>query len=263
MATRIFDKFFDLPLEIREQIISYLCLTPLPVQVAPTATSEIPFPHDLFLSHPLLYTAASTVFYEQNRFVLNLRGPRAALERAICGGSANEPPCWLLANPRARRRVRHLELSPGRLGNVFQNHISPAVADMILNGALRHLRLVLYPTSTDKVVFGSSSSSSSSNNSGSEVGAQLRRAAMTRHDDAFAQSRPFKALMRLLADPYLETAELLVDPIHRDFWCEFHEGVACCKGRPKGPWQLIPIDWRKLVAGLGQDPELNIVRVGS
>ncbi|KAH9229996.1 hypothetical protein K456DRAFT_55716 [Colletotrichum gloeosporioides 23] len=248
MAICVFDKFFDLPQEIRDQIISYLCLLPNPIQVGPTVDTEIPFPHDLLLSHPLLYAAGSAIFYEQNRFILNLRGrPRAALERAICDGTP-----WLLGNTRARRRVKYLELSPGRLGNVFQSHISPAVADMILNGSLRHLKLVLYPTSTDKVVFNHDA-----------VDAQGRRAAMTRRDDAFTQSKPFKALLRLLADPDLETAELFVDPIHRDFWCDFHEGVACCKGHPKGPWQLISVDWKKLAASYGQDHELSIVRVTS
>ncbi|GJC85107.1 hypothetical protein ColLi_07945 [Colletotrichum liriopes] len=248
MASRTFDKFFDLPVEIRDQIISYLCLLPNPIQIGPTETSEIPFPHDLLLSHPLLYAAGSVIFYEQNRFVLNLQtGSRAAVERAICDGSVP----WLLGNDRARRRLRYLELSPGRLGNVFQTHVSPAVADMILNGALRHLKLVLYPTSADKVVFNQNAAD-----------AQSRRAAITRRDDAFAHSQPFKALLRLLADPDLETAELYVDPIHRDFWCEFHEGVACCKGHRKGPWQLIPIDWRRLAATYGQDHELSIVRVG-
>ncbi|WYZ44225.1 hypothetical protein EsH8_VII_000661 [Colletotrichum jinshuiense] len=248
MANRNFDKFFDLPLEIRDQIISYLCLVPNPIQVGPIEASEIPFPHDLLLSHPLIYAPGSALFYEQNRFILNLRsGPRAAVERAICDGSP-----WLLSNARARRRIKYLELSPGRLGNVFQSHISPAVADMILNGSLRHLKLVLYPTSADKIVFNQSAAD-----------AQSRRAAITRRDDAFAHSNPFKALLRLLADPDLETAELYVDPIHRDFWCDFHEGVVCCKGRPKGPWQLIPIDWRRLASSYGQDHELSIVRVGT
>lgn len=248
MSYCTFDKFFDLPLEIRDQIISYLCIVPDPIQIGPTVDTEIPFPHELLLSHPLLYTAGSALFYEQNRFILNLRSrPRAAIERAICDDTP-----WLLNNAGARRRIKFLELSPGRLGNIFQTHISPAVADMILNGTLRHLKLVLYPTSTDKVIFNDD-----------HVGAQLKRAALTRRDDAFAQSKPFKALLRLLADPDLETAELYVDPIHRDFWCEFHEGVACCEGRPKGPWQLIPIDWRKLAAVYGQDHELSIIRVSS
>ncbi|KAF6797547.1 hypothetical protein CSOJ01_12959 [Colletotrichum sojae] len=248
MAGATFDKFFDLPLEIRDQIISYLCLVPNPIQVGPNVDTEIPFPHDLLLSHPLLYADGSAIFYEQNRFILNLRSrPRAAIERAICDGTP-----WLLNNVTARRRIKYLELSPGRLGNVFQSHISPAVADMVLNGSLRHLKLVLYPTSTDKIVF-----------SHDTMDAQMMRAAMTRRDDAFAQSKPFKALLRLLADPDLETAELYVDPIHRDFWCDFHDGVTCCEGRPKGPWQLIPIDWRKLAASFGQDHELSIVRVGS
>lgn len=248
MANRTFGKFFDLPLEIRDQIISYLCLLPNPIQIGPTEAAEIPFPHHLLLSHPLLYSAGSTLFYEQNRFVLNLQtGPRAAVERAICDTSVP----WLLGNERARRRLRYLELSPGRLGNVFLAHVSPAIADMILNGALRHLKLVLYPTSADKVVFNQNAAD-----------AQSRRAAITRRDDAFARSQPFKALLRLLADPDLDTAELYVDPIHRDFWCEFHEGVACCKGHRKGPWQVIPIDWRRLAASYGQDHELSIVRVG-
>ncbi|KAF9875787.1 hypothetical protein CkaCkLH20_06719 [Colletotrichum karsti] len=198
-----FDKFFDLPLEIRDQIISYLCLIPNPIQVGPTADSEIPFPHSLLLSHPLLYGPGSAVFYEQNRFVLNLNNkPRAAVERAVC----NPATPWLLNNPRARRRVRHLELSPGRLGTVFQTHISPAVADMILNGSLRHLKLVLYGTSTDNVTL---------NHYPGGAGVQQRRAAMTRRDDAFTRSEPFRALLRLLADPDLETAELYVDPIHQ------------------------------------------------
>ncbi|KAG7124105.1 hypothetical protein HYQ44_002741 [Verticillium longisporum] len=81
-------------------------------------------------------------------------------------------------------------------------------------------------------------------------------------DAAFASSPAFRALLRLLADPDLETARLTVLAAHRPLWCAFHdEGAACCfAGRGRG---VADVDWRALAAECaGEDPELHIARVG-
>lgn len=282
-----FDRFFDLPPEIRTQILSPLVLVATPISISPTSTAVIPFPHALFLSHPAIYAAASTIFYEQNVFVLDLvSGSRAVIERALLddgwspddGGGPD-----MLRNEAARRRVRHLEFIPGRLGTAFRSHVRPVLADMLLAGALRHLKVAIYPTGTDKLLFRTALPAPS--NIGSD-GAGVNSlelsvvgpgpvmsaargspdAIQRQADEQYTSSEAFRGVLRLLADPVLETAELWVPPVHRALFCEFHDAGAACQFAPEGRtggWRLVRINWRGLARRcLPEDHEMHIVRVG-
>ncbi|KAH6692659.1 hypothetical protein F5X68DRAFT_60041 [Plectosphaerella plurivora] len=282
-----FDRFFDLPPEIRTQILSPLVLVPGPIFISPTATTVIPFPHALFLSHPAIYAAASTLFYEHNVFVLDLvSGSRAAIERALVdeswsAGDGGGPD--MLRNEGARRRIRHLEFIPGRLGTAFRSHVRPVIADMLLSGALRHLKVAIYPTGTDKLLFrtaaapvlpslgdGTTPIELTVVGPGQAMAASSRGspdAIQRQADEQYTSSEAFRGLLRLLADPVLETAELWVAPVHRALFCEFHDTAAPCQFAPAGGklsgWRLVRIDWRGLARRcLPEDHEMHIVRVG-
>ncbi|KAG7140851.1 hypothetical protein HYQ45_002568 [Verticillium longisporum] len=244
MGTPEFDRFFDLPPEIREDIISYLTTAPDLIPLNPL-TPFTPFPHDLFLSHPLLHATASLLYYTSNTFILDLTAhARAATERALADPYHN-----ILLTPSARRRIRHLTFRPARLGTAFTTLVLPALTDMILAGRLRHLT-VLMPVRRPRGPVAP--------NRPAPPPTPTERA----EDAAFASSPAFRALLRLLADPDLETARLTVLAAHRPLWCAFHdEGAACCfAGRGRG---VADVDWRALAAECaGEDPELHIARVG-
>ncbi|KAM0329390.1 hypothetical protein ACHAQA_004697 [Verticillium albo-atrum] len=251
MPAAIFDRFFDLPPEIREEIISYLTLTPDPIAINPL-TPEIPFPHALLLAHPLLHTTASSLYYTCNTFHLDLTTySRAATERALLDPWHN-----ILLNPPARRRIRTLTLRPARLGTAFTSSLLPALTDMILAGRLRHLLVLL----------------SAHAPAGAGAGAHHRhRQPPTQterfEDAAFRASPAFRSLLRLLADPDLETAGLRVPAAHRPLWCAYHDaGAPCCfhRGSGVGPGHgWAEVDWRALAAEGGEeDPELHIARFG-
>ncbi|CRK40768.1 hypothetical protein BN1723_015794 [Verticillium longisporum] len=168
---------------------------------------------------------------------------------AECAGEDPELHIARVGSPSARRRIRHLTFRPARLGTAFTTLVLPALTDMILAGSLRHLT-VLMPVRRHRgpVAPGRPAPPPT----------QTERA----EDAAFASSPAFRALLRLLADPDLETARLTVLSEHRPLWCAYHdEGAACCyAGRGRG---VADVDWRALAAECaGEDPELHIARVG-
>jgi hypothetical protein len=160
---------------------------------------------------------------------------------------------------------------------------------MLLAGALRHLKVAIYPTGADKLLFRTSvpaptppsdggtnplelsvvgpgpamaaaAASSSSSSRGSPDAIQRQA------DEQYTSSEAFRGLLRLLADPVLETAELWVAPVHRALFCEFHDDGAPCQFAPPGRksgWRLVRVDWRGLARRcLPEDHEMHIVRVG-
>lgn len=296
MATASFDRFFDLPPEIRGQIISHLVLTPHPISIKPLLTEQephhpmrIPFPHALFLSHPSIYTTASSLYYEQNLFLLDLvPDSRAQTERVL--SATKSSPLQALYNPPTRQRIRHLDVHhDNRLGPSFERHARPALADMILHGALRHLRFFVFPKGiTDAPLYAQvlaenplAPPSEQSSRGRFDQAACLSGSSSARppppplppvslsgrRREAFRDLTPFGAMMRLLADPYLETAELWVTPVHQRHFCAFHDREAPCKYGAQGSggvWGFVKVDWRALAREyLGDDDhEMNILKVG-
>lgn len=198
-----FHRFFDLPAELRTQILT------LAIPTAQTLPLDDPASHPplpLLLSHPLIYTPASHAFFTRNTFTAT-----ASTLAAVPAPT--------------RRRIRVLTLDIPRLRQVHVSSAVPLLSDALLNGSLRALSI-------------------------SVRGGGFGRGGLPGGLCA--------ALVGVLGDPYLEGAELWVEGVHREGWCEFHPGTRCWRegGRPG----FVRVDWRLLAARLGVG--VSIVAVG-
>lgn len=206
-----FHRFFDLPPELRAQILSHL----LPAhQTLPLTSSTSHPPLPLLLSHPLIHIPTTHAFFTLNTFISTPQSlahlPRAAL-----------------------LRLRNLNLALPRLREAHVKTVLPLLSDALLNGSLRRLRIDLREGGVSLP---------------GGAGAELPRGLCAE-------------IAGVLADPYLEGAELWVGGVHRAGWCEFHPGTACwvqgVRGAKRG---AVEIDWRLMAERLGG--EVNIVAVG-
>ncbi|KAI0103444.1 hypothetical protein F4814DRAFT_97756 [Daldinia grandis] len=248
-------RFLDLPPELRNAILSHLLVSDFPIILhhttlfAPSASvSGSAYFLDVFLVNTQMYQEASAIFYSQNRFTLNAQSHRLPVHLTSRGGFLSEE------GQDARRRVRNLTLHLTRVGGEFERVLGPALSDMVLSGRLRELRLRMGPPSW--------------------------RGANRMPDPDMVQRPPFQALLRLLADPYLEKVELLAWKVHLTIFCPFHrktsssiktdvridiksdsesiddQGLAILRNGPD--W--VSLNWRAMVEvyGVGQ----KIMRVG-
>ncbi|KAI1400627.1 hypothetical protein F4819DRAFT_364182 [Hypoxylon fuscum] len=244
-TTGIF-RFFDLPPELRGAILTELLTSDSSI-VLHSATlsrppiSDLPGILNIFLVSIQMYHEASAIFYAQNRFILNAQSHRLPVHLTSRGGFLSEE------GQDARRRVRSLTLHLTRVGGEFERVLGPALSDMVLNGSLRDLGLRLMPPS-------------------------WRSHANRTLDPEMVQRPPFQALLRLLADPYLETVELLAWRVHLTVFCPFHQkqypsmktdiesiddqGLAILRNGPD--W--VEVDWRAMIEAYGSGQQ--IVRIG-
>ncbi|KAI2472585.1 hypothetical protein F4781DRAFT_343949 [Annulohypoxylon bovei var. microspora] len=244
MANKAF-RFLDLPPELRGAIFSELLVSEDNIILHDTTLFTLPLSgpwsfRNVFLVSMQIYQEASAIFYSQNRFTLNAHSHRLPVHLTSRGGFLSEE------GQDARRRVRSLTLYLTRVGGEFERVIGPALSDMVLSGSLRDLVLRLGPPSS--------------------LGANRMP------DPDMVQRPPFQALLRLLADPYLETVKLLAWKAHLTVFCPFHgkanssirsdtesvdsQGTAILRNSPG--W--IELDWKAMVEvyGVGQ----KIVRIG-
>ncbi|KAI1378619.1 hypothetical protein F4677DRAFT_373223 [Hypoxylon crocopeplum] len=246
MATHQAFRFFDLPPELRGAILTQLLVSDFSI-ILHNTTFFTPPPlsgtacfMNVFLVNMQMYQEASAVFYSQNRFTLNAQSHRLPVHLTSRGGFLSEE------GQDARRRVRSLTLHLTRVGGEFERVLGPALADMVLSGSLRDIRI--------------------------RLGAPSWRGANRMPDPDMVQRPPFQALLRLLSDPYLESVELLAWKVHLTVFCPFHQkgtpsiktdtesiddqGLAILRNGPD--WVIL--DWRSMVDvyGTGQ----QIVRIG-
>ncbi|KAK4245928.1 hypothetical protein C7999DRAFT_42609 [Corynascus novoguineensis] len=359
MSSQCFDYFFDLPIEIRAQILSYLCLFPTGIWVgggvggrnlrltslaaymvmgiSPPATKTITIDNDistkeesndcgtdnekmgedadmetcnadppinLFLASPLLYREAGDLYYGCNAFHfaftlctwgrVKKKGHyhhRLDGQQQFHGHDQllqllqewNGPITAEADTLGARRRVRRAVAHVGRLGGFVTHVVVPALADLALNGALRHLRvhigggLEFLPAGHSPEVLEFVQWERQTAHERRRLRRWERHAA---EDDqaAHAERNPaLRALLVLLADPGLESAELRVPRSqHGRFWCDFHRGGWSDKtggrcGAPEGfaspsgqhDGMFIGVDISRLVeACAGDAAEFNIKKVG-
>jgi hypothetical protein len=242
-----FDHYFDLPMEIREHILGYICFFPSHVRVTSYPQSDVPIPLNLFLSHPILYREASRIFYSLNVFSIDL----SLLSRTE-GRSMLQNSNFIFGNVSARRRICHLDIRFGRPTKAFQDYLCPAVADMILRGSLTKLHMTILPSSVD--IF---------NLALSREGLLINDGHNARRDSSPLGTKPYLTVLKLLADPDLQQSLLWVHPIHRPFWCAFHDGIVCgWMGGSDDNRKVIPIDWRALIARFEHDHDFRILSVG-
>jgi hypothetical protein len=299
MGAQLFECFFDLPPELREQVLSHICVfpngilvgggvdgrsIPLPVTSPPTSTTAAvstvthnvtaacitctnqPFPGqedqtreeeeeeeeggehadppvNLFLASPVLYREAGDLYYGRNDFHLDLassswgRRQQSRLASDLTSSAApnvNSGPgpgslgpgmgalLRLLTHPdtaHARRRIRSAVVYVKRFGALVLDVLAPALADMVLNGGLRRLRVDVREVGRGPMAPGA-------------VTARLGGETRLRTVD-YAGNPALRALLVLLTDPDMERAELRVPRRgHAWFWCRFHQdGVSGEKGR--------------------------------
>ncbi|KAI1331356.1 hypothetical protein F5Y16DRAFT_359733 [Xylariaceae sp. FL0255] len=231
-------RFFDLPAELRLDILSRLLLSKYGIILhnhtlfEPNVVNQVSI-LNIFLVSVQMYQEASAIFYSQNCFTINAQSHRLPIHLTKPGGFLSEQ------GQDARRRVHTLALYLTRVGGEFEDILRPAIADMILSGSLRRLKVCLgQPTSHP------------SRSSGSDV--------VTRP--------PFKALLELLGDPDLDNVELLVWKVHWSTFCPFHQepkvarpskplvetvddlGLATARG---GNSEWIELDWQLMLNVLG------------
>ncbi|OTB04445.1 hypothetical protein M426DRAFT_11592 [Hypoxylon sp. CI-4A] len=239
-------RFLDLPPELRSAILTQVLVSESSILLYDTTFLHPPLDApssflNVFLVNTQLYQEASPIFYSQNLFTLNAHSHRLPAHLTRRGGFLSEE------GRDARRRVRSLSLFISRVGGEFERVLGPAMSDMVLSGNLRDLRLRLGPPST--------------------VGAGRVP------DPDVVHRPPFQALLRLLADPYLETAELFVWKVHSAVFCPFHQnggpetrpdngesvseqGLAIL--RSSSGW--VELDWKAIVDAYGEGQQ--IVRIG-
>ncbi|KAI1844593.1 hypothetical protein JX266_009266 [Neoarthrinium moseri] len=235
-------RFFDLPAELRADILEQLVLVPQDVPVharAETSTESPPAALlDLFLACTQMYQEASAIFYARNRFLVNL-GSRRMFSDITAEGQFFSP-----EGLDARRRVRALRLRLRRLSGDFEKVIAPIVSDMILCGSLRSLEIGILTQSSG---LKANTSCRSSYGRGLEA-------------DSLVTTSPFQTLLRLLADPDLEEAGLWVAQIHWSVWCPFHETYdgnhSCLASLRREGIEQVSVDWEKIVRELG---DVNII----
>ncbi|KAK0630033.1 hypothetical protein B0T17DRAFT_527344 [Bombardia bombarda] len=215
----MFAYFFDLPPELREQILQHLCLFPNGVFIGthriPTSPISGPGrrvraaapPVNMFLASPVLYHEAGRIYYGQNTFSLDCRPSRLTrlhdlLARAETG---------LLTSAGARvsrHRMRSVVVYICRLGSLLQDCIIPALADMVLSGALKRVDFRLEESVGMPMVMTAS---------------HLPTSASTTSNEPGFVSAPFQALLRLLVDPDMEDTHLRVAArSHPQFWGQYY-----------------------------------------
>ncbi|KAI5925027.1 hypothetical protein F4810DRAFT_660641 [Camillea tinctor] len=236
--------FFDLPGELRSAILSQLLISSHSIILHTKTLLHLRSGRSTLRSilqvNMQMYQEASAIFFARNRFVINAQSHRLPAHLTRRGG-------FLGPQGRdARRRVRHLTLLLTRVGGEFESVLAPALEDMVLAGSLRELRLRVGPP-----------------------------AGAGRSDGEVVRRPPFQALLRLLADPYLEVAELCVWKVHWAALCPFHGqrhgergeggggesvndmGLATVRDGPD--W--VKLDWKNMVEVLGTGQQ-QILTVG-
>ncbi|KAK4181054.1 hypothetical protein QBC36DRAFT_176325 [Triangularia setosa] len=250
-STNKFHYFFDLPPELREQIIEHVCLHPRGIYVrndlnittrgVPEPTSWELFhdpqtfnpymtgpPVDLMLACAELYRVASEVYYGRNKFHVRLASPRRQLAvqhyhdklvwgpekvgRLLLGRCALQNAGGMGPTEGARLRLRHIVVRIERLGAHMEKELIPALGYMALNGRLRNLEVEV------------------------SLGNQNPRHLMplplmgfrlrpqdTRRTTELTGNPVMKALLVVLMDPDLEKASMKVRKTDNpSFWCQCH-----------------------------------------
>lgn len=290
-----FEYFFDLPPELRELILSHICIFPTGILVggsadgrcvalSPGATGvtqhQQQHPHhgstnhnhtnggydydydddeeeeqdyadpptNLFLASPILHRDAADLYYTRNTFHLSFLTPSSSGRKRTRhrhlrhqqtrgqnstptpnpGSSSSSDPgtaalLHLLTHPDttpARRRIRSAVIAIRRVGAQVQDVLVPALADMVLAGSLRRLRVDVVgqkkppPPPPPRAPW----------------------MAMARGGDGDLHeggNSALRALLVLLADPGLDHGAggggkggvglRVLRGRHAPFWCRFHE----------------------------------------
>ncbi|KAK3187600.1 hypothetical protein K4F52_003658 [Lecanicillium sp. MT-2017a] len=248
----------DLPVDILALILTPLVVAQETIPLCPCAfhTAETYLPAGvcaLLLVHPALHAIACPLLYTANVFELDLTGKhgnavRRNLDDAATaaaqaerervpgmssgggggGGGGGGDSLYaalrrrdmgsllLFTEPSARRRIRSLRVKLDRLRGWIDVSVVPVLADMVLHGSLSDLSITIHE-SIGGGHGGSKDTKRVRNQRGGDMG-----------DASILARPPVAGLLRVLADPYLRSARLLVTATHGSVWCPFHDVTAPC-----------------------------------
>ena len=215
MAYRL--NLLELPVDILSLILTPLLVSSTPISLCPCTKSPID-PTEIFLIHPALYAVAAPLFYKVNSFALDVTVWHAQHVRRLWqSGSklpmprAREP---LLLTTESLKRVARLELRIDRVRGWLHHVVVPMIQDMVVQGSLEHfnLRISYYCERTQTWV---------------------KRLEQKHDEDVMAMLTrpPLDGLLRILADPYLRTAELWIYTHQNPARCPFHPDQSCRRAR--------------------------------
>ena len=203
----------ELPVDIISLILTHLLLQDAPIALCPCTQHELPHLTAILLTHPAVHAIAAPLFYQGNLFALDMTGTHSThVRRAVSSPAMRE--CFLLTTPSALARIGSLHVQINRLRGWIDDRVVPILQAMAVSGSL---------TSLD-VYF------------------------LNRHDTRMfpnGKSRDVPNLLKLLAEPDLQTARLWVSP---------GDGAARAYGKDGEA-----VDWRSILAEL--DPEGREVAV--
>ncbi|KAF3764692.1 hypothetical protein M406DRAFT_70784 [Cryphonectria parasitica EP155] len=229
-ALQTFDYFFDLPGELREQILSYLLVRSHGVGlgsmpgIVPSKADDIEtgdfydcpkqngapaYPLNYFLVSQTFHDEATSVYFRENSFHIVATGrkylptqsglvrvPDQVLEERTRRAFLPSPGEALLNRPdwaHVRQRIRKVVLYLQRPRGFLEKEIFEPLLDMILAGGLKSLdvRICWFGSRGQKLL----------------------------------SCPPLKSLYRVLGDPDLDDVRLRVAArAHEQVWCPFHDG---------------------------------------
>ena len=250
MAPQTFEYFFDLPPELREQVLCHVCLFPYGILVklargavralpGPSAGGVAPRHHgggdgeddddeaeelaeppvNLFLASPVLYREAAAIYYGRNVFHLDLEAFKwgrkqrnRVLELASTGASTGATAGSGSGSGRkgGRELGAALQLLADPNAAGARRRIRSVVVNVRRFGAM--VQYVLVPVLEAMVLDG---------------GLRKLRVHVPEPGRGYSTdgyNLALRALLVVLTDPDLEKAELTVArEAHASFWCRFHE----------------------------------------
>lgn len=139
-ATKPF-RFLDLPPEIRQKIYTLLVQDPddYPISLSPITASDLgpffpSFPHSALLVNTQIYHELRPLYFSTNTFSLVILRHNSLWSHVLSSSFLD-----------ARRSIRSLKLNLLRWGskNFFIDSLVPMLEDMILNGKLRRLEVLV------------------------------------------------------------------------------------------------------------------------
>lgn len=270
----------DLPVDILALILTPLLKFNHTIELCPcdghaSVDAQLDQARSILLVHPHLHAVACPMLYSLNSFRLAItsrghgsiqskylqsyhynakfesvrrkrgfgftddeQGKAEAEERRLVLGKLR-----LFTTESARRRVRRFELVLGSRRGWVDQVVTPVLADMVLAGNLAALSVRLWYDAQDA-------------RHRQSYAVRSGRAEDAGGDAVIFTKPPLAGLFRLLADPYLETAELFVGRGHPPAWCKYHEKTETSRqgaSRMSCPTGVL-VDWRAIVRDV-LDPE--------
>ncbi|CAI4218663.1 unnamed protein product [Parascedosporium putredinis] len=123
MAGARFPRFFDLPREIRDQVLWFLVTTDQSLHLASSASQP---PLNLLLAHPFLHESVCRLFFTTNKF------------------TSSGVPELLDVPAKTLRRIRQLRVAAVLRQRPLETLVA-SLSDAVLNGGLRVLELHIPP----------------------------------------------------------------------------------------------------------------------